>query len=302
MHSHQRENHLTSLHQGAHDPSGAGGGLGRLPIVMGHQHRHLPSTNTIVAMYAGRRRRSPRAFAGATIHDCFNWLSVLVLLPLEAATGVTARLARLLVASFSIRSGEDAPELLKVITKPVTGLIIQLDKAVITGLAMGDESMRNRSLVRRLCPTTTAATAAAAVVPTNAGSLVNCSSGLACFNAANVSWAHKNLTAEINEQKCRHLFASTQLSDLVVGLILLAGSLALLCSCLVLLVKLLNSLLEGHVAKVIQKVINTDLPYPFGWLGGYLAMGVGAGMTFVVQSSSVFTSALTPLIGLWLSG
>ena len=55
----------------------------------------------------------------------------------------------------------------------------------------------------------------------------------------------------------RHLFASTQLSDLVVGLILLAGSLAVLCGCLLLLVKLLNSLLEGHVAKVIQKVINT---------------------------------------------
>jgi len=43
--------------------------------------------------------------------------------------------------------------------------------------------------------------------------------------------------------------------------------------------------------------LSPDLPYPLGWLGGYLAMGVGAGMTFVVQSSSVFTSALTPLIG-----
>ena len=49
----------------------------------------------------------------------------------------------------------------------------------------------------------------------------------------------------------------TQLSDLSVGLILLAGSLAVLCACLVLLVKLLNSLLQGQVAKVIQKVINT---------------------------------------------
>ena len=41
------------------------------------------------------------------------------------------------------------------------------------------------------------------------------------------------------------------------GLILLAASLAGLCGCLLLLVKLLNSLLEGQVAKVIQKVINT---------------------------------------------
>lgn len=28
-------------------------------------------------------------------------------------------------------------------------------------------------------------------------------------------------------------------------------------------------------------------------------MAVGAGMTFVVQSSSVFTSAMTPLVGRW---
>lgn len=49
-----------------------------------------------------------------------------------------------------------------------------------------------------------------------------------------------------------------------------------------------------------------DFPFPFAWVTGYLAILVGAGMTFIVQSSSVFTSAMTPLIGecpstaLWL--
>lgn len=43
-----------------------------------------------------------------------------------------------------------------------------------------------------------------------------------------------------------------------------------------------------------------DFPYPFGWVTGYLAILVGAGMTFIVQSSSVFTSAMTPLIGEFL--
>ncbi|NWJ12015.1 NPT2A protein, partial [Crypturellus undulatus] len=95
-----------------------------------------------------------------------------------------------------------------------------------------------------------------------------------------------------------HLFTDTPLPDLAVGLVLLAGSLIVLCTCLILLVKLLNSLLKGQVAKAVQKVINTDLPHPLSWLTGYFAMVVGAGMTFVVQSSSVFTSAITPLIGL----
>lgn len=42
---------------------------------------------------------------------------------------------------------------------------------------------------------------------------------------------------------------------------------------------------------------SVDFPYPFTWLAGYLAVLVGAGMTFLVQSSSVFTSAITPLVG-----
>lgn len=40
-----------------------------------------------------------------------------------------------------------------------------------------------------------------------------------------------------------------------------------------------------------------DFPFPFGWLSGYLAVLVGAGLTFLLQSSSVFTAAIVPLMG-----
>lgn len=60
-----------------------------------------------------------------------------------------------------------------------------------------------------------------------------------------------------------HLFVETGLSDLAVGLILLSSSLLVLCTCLLLLVKLLNSLLQGQVAKAIQKFINTGENYQF---------------------------------------
>ncbi|KAL0162388.1 hypothetical protein M9458_041784, partial [Cirrhinus mrigala] len=89
-----------------------------IPIIMG-SNIGTSVTNTIVAlMQAGEREEFKRAFAGATVHDCFNWLSVLVLLPLEAVTGVM----RLI---FNIVTGEDGPELLKVITEPLTKRIIQ---------------------------------------------------------------------------------------------------------------------------------------------------------------------------------
>ena len=61
----------------------------------------------------------------------------------------------------------------------------------------------------------------------------------------------------------------------------------MLCGCLMGLVKLLNSLLGEKVKGVIAKYVNKDLPIPYlGWLTGYLAMVVGAGLTVLVQSSS----------------
>ncbi|MEQ2267682.1 hypothetical protein XENORESO_009097, partial [Xenotaenia resolanae] len=96
----------------------------------------------------------------------------------------------------------------------------------------------------------------------------------------------------------KHIFVNVDLPDLAIGLILLALSLLILCTCLILIVKLLNSMLKGQVALVIKKVLNTDFPFPFGWVTGYIAIVVGAGMTFIVQSSSVFTSAITPLVGI----
>ena len=45
-------------------------------------------TNTIVSMtQAGDREAFRRAFAAATVHDMFNWLSVIVLTMLELSTG-----------------------------------------------------------------------------------------------------------------------------------------------------------------------------------------------------------------------
>ena len=58
-----------------------------IPIVMG-ANIGTSVTNTIVSLgQSGDRDQFRRAFGGATIHDMFNWLSVLILLPLEVASG-----------------------------------------------------------------------------------------------------------------------------------------------------------------------------------------------------------------------
>lgn len=45
-------------------------------------------TNTIVSMgQIANKDDFRRAFAGATVHDMFNWLTVIILLPIEVVTG-----------------------------------------------------------------------------------------------------------------------------------------------------------------------------------------------------------------------
>ncbi|XP_039608822.1 sodium-dependent phosphate transport protein 2B-like [Polypterus senegalus] len=272
--------------------SGLMGVKSAIPIIMG-ANIGTSVTNTIVAMMqAGDRNEFRRAFAGATVHDFFNWLSVLVLLPLELASQYLYRLTNLIVESFNLQSGEDAPDLLKVITDPVTKGIIQLDKSVINDIATGDSSAKNKSLIKIWCKSFTNVTVQNETVQ----GPENCTEF--CWTDGNVTFTLKNVSHKIGIEKCNHIFVNTSLNDLAVGLILLALSLFVLCSCLILIVKLLNSMLKGKVASVIKKIINTDFPFPFTWVTGYIAILVGAGMTFIVQSSSVFTSAITPLVGI----
>ncbi|KAM6150271.1 sodium-dependent phosphate transport protein 2B [Erethizon dorsatum] len=265
-----------------------------IPIIMG-ANIGTSITNTLVAlMQAGDRSEFRRAFAGATVHDFFNWLSVLVLLPLEAISHYLERLTGLVVNTFNFQNGEEAPALLKVITDPFTKLIIQLDKKVIHQIAMSDPAAQNKSLVKIWCKSVTTVIPMNVTVP----SPENCTSSSLCWTDGAYTWTLKNVTLWENIAKCQHIFANFGLPDLAVGIILLVLSLLVLCGCLIMIVKLLSSVLKGQVATVIKKTINTDFPFPFSWVTGYLAILVGAGMTFIVQSSSVFTSALTPLIGI----
>lgn len=75
----------------------AAGGLtipGAIPIIMG-ANIGTSVTNTIVSLaHVTRPVEFERAFAGATVHDFFNWMAVLLLLPLELATGYLADISR----------------------------------------------------------------------------------------------------------------------------------------------------------------------------------------------------------------
>merc|ERR1719352_1954971 len=59
-----------------------------IPMIMG-ANIGTSVTNTLVSLGSfANKDEYRRAFAGATVHDCFNLLTVLLLLPIEAITGL----------------------------------------------------------------------------------------------------------------------------------------------------------------------------------------------------------------------
>ena len=75
-----------------------------------------------------------------------------------------------------------------------------------------------------------------------------------------------------------NLFAKTDLSDETVGILLLVISLSLIVVSLILMVKVLNSLMNGSVAKLVKKFINADFPGKLSFLTGYVAILIGTGL------------------------
>ncbi|CAG0900321.1 unnamed protein product [Darwinula stevensoni] len=245
-----------------------------IPMIMG-ANIGTSVTNTIVSMsQIGNLDDFRRAFSGATIHDMFNWLSVVVLLPVEVATrewgGITflssINTKRIIldildypekvseIMTRDIGGGDARVELLSVITDPFVDRIVQIDSKVLTG--GGGENKPEYS---------------------NASQLKHCSGD--------------------DSDSCCYFFSDTGVSDAGVGGILLALALGFMIYCLLTMVNKLNLILQGPLAAATKKYVNAELP-GVPWLTGYVAIAVGAGMTFLVRSSSVFTSTLTPLVGI----
>ncbi|XP_015794964.1 sodium-dependent phosphate transport protein 2B [Tetranychus urticae] len=218
-----------------------------IPFIMG-ANIGTSITNTIVSLFHSTDRNEfRRAFAAATVHDMFNWLTVIVLLPLEVTTGYLEVTTKIVVSSLKWeKSNTTSPEYLKKLTSPFSKLIVQLDNNAIMEIAIGNSS-NSESLLKK--------------------------DGKALIN-------------------------SLQLSDKTSGIILITISLVILCLCLISIVKILHSMLKGRIALLIKKYGNAKYKLPWSMLIDYSALLMGCILTILVQSSSIFTSALTPLAGI----
>lgn len=206
-----------------------------VPMIMG-ANIGTSVTNTFVSMgHAGDREEFKRAFAGATVHDFFNLLSVAVLLTLEVTTGFIEKLSGLLTGFLAGAGGATFNSPLKAVIKPMVKLFISIDKSKIKGASKGE------------------------IIE---GSLLK-----------------------------GGIFQDIGLSDAAVGAIVLGGSAVLTIIALLGIVKLMKSMMQARAATWVQSALEKN---------AYASMGVGAAATVVVQSSSITTSTLVPMVGVGL--
>ena len=101
---------------------------GAIPIIMG-ANIGTTVTNTLVSLgHISRKEEFRRAFAASTVHDMFNVLSVIVILPIQMATGFLGRFAEALTGLFQNIGGFAFTSPLKAATKPVAeGLLSAID-------------------------------------------------------------------------------------------------------------------------------------------------------------------------------
>ncbi|KAB0339615.1 hypothetical protein FD754_023788 [Muntiacus muntjak] len=228
-----------------------------VPIIMG-VNVGTSFTSTLVSMaQSGDRDEFRRAFGGSAVHGIFNWLTALVLLPLESAAAPLERLSVLVLGAASLQPGGHAPDILKVLTRPLTHLIAQLDTDVLRGTTTGNTT--NRSLIKRWCGTRE---------QTTAGNSSHCGA------AAGGPCPGKNGSASEEPLPCEARPRATPAP---------AAPRA--------------PAARGSPAPAPPQAATCSRAQRSRTWPGYLAILVGAGLTFVLQSSSVFTSAIVPLIG-----
>merc|ERR1719183_81278 len=230
-----------------------------IPMIMG-ANIGTSVTNTIVSLgHMQNKDEYRRAFAGATVHDMFNVLCVAIFLPLQAITGFLSHIAEAIVDGFDVTDNDEKGEKTEIL------------KAIV-------KPVNNRILAidKKMITSIAKAETAEDVAKYDDISIIK----------------HK-------QKDDNHMFLDTPMSDGVAGTLMVLVSLGFLCLCLILMVKVLQSIFRGRVAIFTRRAVNLEIESAPG-LANYVLIMFGAVLTLLFQSSSVTTSTLTPLVGIGL--
>jgi sodium-dependent phosphate cotransporter len=246
-----------------------------IPVILG-ANIGTSVTSTLVAMaHMGSKDKQefPRAFAGAVVSDVFNFLGVVVYLPLHLLTklfnaeskGFLEVVAQAVVPEQKEKGGK-IPNPIKYITRPVVELIIKRNKDVYQTLTEGGAPHLGRT--------------------TNFKNKFGIDYNVGT-NETKLALATKIYNEKVLGGKVLKGGLLGELSDVAGGVVGLVLAIAILIAALSIIVAALKKITMGSAKQSIEKALN---------MNSYLAVFIGILATIAVQSSSIITSTLVPLI------
>ena len=307
-------------------------------------------TNTIVAV--GNIQNDDdfrRAFQGSTVHDIFNYLCVIIFLPLQWATKFLTKLTFEMSKDVSACEGscEDWEGPIKKLVGPSSAKLASWDSSVARAISLGvcdgqceddcteaqlaavrsrfgisTNNLRNCLNMPQYsfdaqtwygCPPLEGFDETVAenwcnaavnytdfITPTvDASAALGSCNSVASFEITGAD--DVNLPCQLCQDMTFGLcdkpilkggaFYDAGFSDELAGGLCLAISLVGICTCLYFFVKTMQYLLRGKAAEWLRWALD---------LNGYICMAVGAGLTVLVQSSTITTCTLVPLVAVGL--
>ena len=267
-----------------------------IPIVMGSNVGTSLTSGLVAFLHIRTPEKFKIGFTVAIMHDIFNWMTILILLPVECLTELLSKTSHILVESlyqdkqwFNQSLFHTSP--LFFLEASVVDNIVKLRPAHLPchqkNSSSIDEAWRKLEQFKSLDTEETLKVLETLETP-NKGS---CSM----------------LETDCKEGSCSYLFASTDLSDGMIGAIIVVCSLVVfILSYLVLFTSLKNILAEDPTSrnKRIPLMLSNWRDLLTAMLPAYMIDLVfflaGLLVTFVVQSSSGVTSALVSLVSMFI--
>merc|ERR1719428_2422249 len=260
-----------------------------IPIIMGANIGTSVTAAIVSHGHIGNLEEFHRGFAGANVHSAFNLLTVIILLPLEVITaaisgknGILGLIAESLGDVLVGASAETFKSPVKILVGHLTEKFIKIDKDLIKTLAKGCLSCNTTHVEPMFCK--------AEEKLNNGDKLKLCLTG--------EEWTQKY---EVDGRIIKDGF-SKELGDEDGAVFILVLSLILLCVALYFIVKLLHYLVlssgraeaqgdetETNFVRMTRKILRFN---------GFVSIMFGMLMTIAVQSSSIVTSTLTPVVAL----
>jgi sodium-dependent phosphate cotransporter len=283
-----------------------------IPIIMGANIGTSVTASIVSHVHITDKEEFKRGFQGATVHGAFNYLTVLVLFPLEVATGFLKHVSNVcakFVLNEMLGTGAKWTSPTKIVTSPATTPIIKIDQDLIKDIAQG--CLPCQTTVDGLCRNdrkdeATEAGYTEATMPCDDSFCHDYRKveieGLDekvqfDFCISKEEWEQKHM---VDEKIVKSGYAS-DLGDVTGSTVVLLFSLFLLCFALYWIVRILHFLVlnsgrgsgesaeDNKFVRVTRKVLGM---HPI------LSIIYGMVMTVSVQSSSIVTSTLTPLVAL----